>query len=68
MRANFHWKRVGSLFLFKHIKFPVTAHICIYFNLGRIGIMSLLQEYGHPNLERDYNEAIEEDLKVYERR
>ena len=28
----------------------------------------MLQEFGKPNLEREYDEAIEEEMKNYERR
>jgi len=30
--------------------------------------MSMLQENGRPNLEGEYNECLEEELKAYERR
>ena len=30
--------------------------------------MNILKENGQPNLENDYNEVIEENLKSYERR
>ena len=34
----------------------------------RIGIMKLLQEHGQPNLEKDYDEVIKDEMENYEKR
>lgn len=47
--------------------FVLNNYNYIVKSLHKIGIMKMLEEYGNPNLEREYDEAIEEEMKSYER-
>jgi len=45
--------------------FMLNNYNYIIKSLHKIGIMKMLQDHGQPNLEQDYDEAIEEEMKLY---
>jgi len=59
-KLYYNTSALQSIFILNNYNYIVKS-------LHKIGVMKMLQENGKPNLEREYEEAIEEEMKTYER-